>query len=332
MRVAPSLAALSTASGMPAVAQCPNGGGIGREIAKLMHQEASTERPGYWRAAELEPPAEGIPRRVFEEASQTKLLEVARRQVKSGRVAGGLADRLLLSQDRPRRGRPPVMSLGQKLTILADVEKAFATGSTLSRRPADHMSHGSIRNLLAWARYDANPPLFTGTTPGRRSGELTAAARALIRKGVDGWPASRSARTATGAPATATPAARNTRGTSPQGRRPAVARPGDREHRPRRLRRPARRTGDPKGVRGQLAEDAGRAAGDALDRRQRARPAHPAELGDRSLATLRRSDVQGLVKGVSETLAPRSTRNVYDTLSRVLAAAVHDRVLRAHHA
>jgi integrase len=51
------------------------------------------------------------------------------------------------------------------------------------------------------------------------------------------------------------------------------------------------------------------------------------KLGDRSLTTLRRSDVQGLVKGVSETLAPRSTRNVYDTLSRVMAAAVHDRVI-----
>lgn len=160
--------------------------GIGREIAKLMHEEAESERPTYWRAAEREPPAEGIPRRVFEEASQTRLLEVARRQVKSGRVAGGLADRLLLSQDRPRRGRPPVMSLGQKLNILKDVEDAFATGSTLKAvAVAHHMSHGSIRNLLAWARYDAKPPLFTGTTPGRRSGELTPAARALIQRGVD---------------------------------------------------------------------------------------------------------------------------------------------------
>lgn len=50
-------------------------------------------------------------------------------------------------------------------------------------------------------------------------------------------------------------------------------------------------------------------------------------LGDRSVASLRRSDVQGLVKSVSESLAPRSTRNVYDTLSRVLLAAVHDRVI-----
>jgi integrase len=50
-------------------------------------------------------------------------------------------------------------------------------------------------------------------------------------------------------------------------------------------------------------------------------------LGDRAVSSLRRSDVQGLVKGVSEVLAPRSTRNIYDTLSRVMAAAVHDRVV-----
>jgi integrase len=51
------------------------------------------------------------------------------------------------------------------------------------------------------------------------------------------------------------------------------------------------------------------------------------KLGERSVSSLRRSDVQGLVKGVAETLAPRSTRNVYDTLVRVMAAAVHDRVV-----
>jgi integrase len=51
------------------------------------------------------------------------------------------------------------------------------------------------------------------------------------------------------------------------------------------------------------------------------------KLGNRPVSSLRRTDVQGLIKGVSETLAPRSTRNVYDTLSRVMAAAVHDRVI-----
>ena len=50
-------------------------------------------------------------------------------------------------------------------------------------------------------------------------------------------------------------------------------------------------------------------------------------LGDRAVSSLRRSEVQGLVKGVSETLAPSTTRLVYDILSRVMTAAVHDRVI-----
>jgi integrase len=52
-------------------------------------------------------------------------------------------------------------------------------------------------------------------------------------------------------------------------------------------------------------------------------------LGDRTVASLRRSDVQGLVKRVSETLAPRTVRNVFDVLNRVLSAAVDDRVIAA---
>lgn len=50
-------------------------------------------------------------------------------------------------------------------------------------------------------------------------------------------------------------------------------------------------------------------------------------LGERPLTTLRRSDVQVLVKGLSDHLAPRSLRNVYDTLNRVLTAAVDDRLI-----
>lgn len=50
-------------------------------------------------------------------------------------------------------------------------------------------------------------------------------------------------------------------------------------------------------------------------------------LGDRPLAGLRRSDVQALVKGLSGQLSPRSVRNVFDTLNRVLAAAVDDRLI-----
>jgi len=49
-------------------------------------------------------------------------------------------------------------------------------------------------------------------------------------------------------------------------------------------------------------------------------------LGDRQMATILRSDVQGLVKRLSETLQPGSVRNVYDVLFRVMAAAVDDKV------
>lgn len=48
-------------------------------------------------------------------------------------------------------------------------------------------------------------------------------------------------------------------------------------------------------------------------------------LGSRPLAALRRSHVQGVVKVLSEQLAPGSVRNVYDVLYQVLDAAVEDR-------
>lgn len=50
-------------------------------------------------------------------------------------------------------------------------------------------------------------------------------------------------------------------------------------------------------------------------------------LGDRPMATVLPSDVQALVKRLSEKLAPGSVRNVYDALSRLFAAAVDDRVV-----
>lgn len=50
-------------------------------------------------------------------------------------------------------------------------------------------------------------------------------------------------------------------------------------------------------------------------------------LGTHTLTSLRRSDIQALVKGLSGTLAPGSVRNVYEVLSRVLSAAVDDRVI-----
>jgi integrase len=50
-------------------------------------------------------------------------------------------------------------------------------------------------------------------------------------------------------------------------------------------------------------------------------------IGSRPTATVRRSDIQGLVKGWSEAMAPRTVRKVYETTARVFAAAVDDRVI-----
>lgn len=50
-------------------------------------------------------------------------------------------------------------------------------------------------------------------------------------------------------------------------------------------------------------------------------------LGDRPMHSVRRSDVQALVKACSQSLGPGTVRNVYDTLARVFAAAVDDRVV-----
>ena len=50
-------------------------------------------------------------------------------------------------------------------------------------------------------------------------------------------------------------------------------------------------------------------------------------LGERPLATIRRSDVQGLIKALSERLAPGTVRNVYDTAAKLFGAAVDDRLI-----
>lgn len=50
-------------------------------------------------------------------------------------------------------------------------------------------------------------------------------------------------------------------------------------------------------------------------------------LGDRPVGSIRRSDVQALVKSLSATLAPGTVRNVYDVLARIFAAAVDDRMI-----
>jgi hypothetical protein len=48
-----------------------------------------------------------------------------------------------------------------------------------------HMSRSAVRDLLSWARGDAEPVLFTNYGPGKRGGELTPAARAMLKKGVE---------------------------------------------------------------------------------------------------------------------------------------------------
>lgn len=91
---------------------------------------------------------------------------------------------------------------------------------------------------------------------------------------------------------------------------------------------------DPRAARVTLGEYAGRWLEQQVGRANTQRIAENAlrvhvlpVLGERSLASLRRSDVQGLIKAVSAELAPGTVRNVYDTLARVLSAAVDDRII-----
>ena len=50
-------------------------------------------------------------------------------------------------------------------------------------------------------------------------------------------------------------------------------------------------------------------------------------VGTRPLASFQNSDVEASVKGLSETLAPGTTRNIYHTLASCLSAAVDDRMI-----
>ena len=51
------------------------------------------------------------------------------------------------------------------------------------------------------------------------------------------------------------------------------------------------------------------------------------QLGARPLASLRRSDVQAWVKGRSQVLSPRTTRQVYRLLATILRSAAEDRLI-----
>jgi hypothetical protein len=124
-------------------------------------------------------PAEGIPRYVFEEASQARMLVMAREYARTHfATVSDKARDIFGRQSLPkRRGRPPVRSMGEKLRILADVERL----PTLQAVADAHvMSRSAVRDLVSWARHDADPPLFTAYGPGRRGGELTEHARAWL--------------------------------------------------------------------------------------------------------------------------------------------------------
>jgi hypothetical protein len=153
----------------------------GHVVLRELEKDTRGERPADFVAAELSAPTEGIPRRVFEVASQARLLAKARTSVKRrpDRYTAGTRQML---KDAPRRiGRPPVRDIQEKLRLLAAVENAYATGVPLATVAKEHtISRASLRDLVAWARHDARPQLFTTFGPGRRGGELTPAARAML--------------------------------------------------------------------------------------------------------------------------------------------------------
>lgn len=139
-------------------------------------------------------PPEGIPRYVFEQASQARLLTKARATVErkpdkhAASTRRALARQVLNRQGEVRTGRPSTRTLGQKLRILADVEAAYLAGGIRPRATVaeqHYMSEGALRDLLTWARHVANPPLFTNDGRGKRSGKLTDVARAMLDEGVE---------------------------------------------------------------------------------------------------------------------------------------------------
>jgi len=139
-------------------------------------------------------PPEGIPRYVFERASQARLLAKARQSTErrpdrfDDATVNLLARALPSRQGRVRVGRPPSRSLGEKLAILAEVADEYAAGTRGARAlvaERHHMSESALSDLLKWARHTANPPLFTHDGPGLRTDRLTDAAKALIERGAD---------------------------------------------------------------------------------------------------------------------------------------------------
>lgn len=132
-------------------------------------------------------PKVGIPRYVFERAAQGRLLERARASLeRGGRSTSRLSAnaRALITAPPRRPGRPPKRSMVEKLRILAAVEASYETeGATLDSVAKQlHMSRSALRDLLSWARHDAQPRLFQGRGQGRGGGQMTEQARAMLRE------------------------------------------------------------------------------------------------------------------------------------------------------
>ena len=130
-------------------------------------------------------PDTGIPRYVFERASQGRLLERARRSLDRNpkrREKLTAESRALLAAPAHKPGRPPRRSMLDKLRILEAVEAAQDAGETLEDVAGRFdMSRSAVRDLLSWARRDAAPRLFTASGLGRRGGRMTPDARAMLR-------------------------------------------------------------------------------------------------------------------------------------------------------
>jgi hypothetical protein len=131
-------------------------------------------------------PNVGIPRYVFEQASQGRLLEKARASLaRGGRSTSRLSAeaQALITPPAHKPGRPPQRSMAEKLRILAAVEASYESGATLEDVGKQfNMSRSAVRDLLGWARNDAQPRLFEGRGKGRRGGQMTKEARAMQRK------------------------------------------------------------------------------------------------------------------------------------------------------
>jgi hypothetical protein len=125
----------------------------------------------------------GIPRYVFEEASQQRLIAKARELLERKPEGAAPKARSVFAAPERKPGRPPQRGLLEKLCILEDVENAYEADGTLADvAERNHMSRSAVRDLLSWARKDANPQLFEGITQGRRGGRMTPEARQLLEQ------------------------------------------------------------------------------------------------------------------------------------------------------